>query len=81
MDTLDGNAIAGTLFDVFGEDMTTVAGSCVQCGRTGVLAEITVYLNAPGIVARCSQCDNLLIVIVERCGTACVDLTGLSSLT
>ena len=80
MDTLDGNAIAGALFDVFGREMTTAVGTCGECGRVGPLAELAVYLLSPGVVARCAQCDNLLIVIVDRRGTACVDLAGFASL-
>jgi hypothetical protein len=80
MDRLDGNAIAGTLIDVFGQEMTAAVGTCGECGRIGPLAELAVYLLSPGVVARCPQCDNLLIVIVNRRGTACVDLAGFSSL-
>jgi hypothetical protein len=80
MDRLDGNAIAGTLFDVFGREMTTAVGTCSGCGRVSSLAEVAVYLPAPGVVARCPQCDNLLIVIVDRRGMACVDLGGFAAL-
>jgi Family of unknown function (DUF6510) len=31
MDPLDGNAIAGLLFDAFGREMTTAAGTCARC--------------------------------------------------
>jgi hypothetical protein len=75
---LDGNAIAGTLVDVFGEEMTAAVGRCAECGRTGPLAEVRVYLDGPGIVARCRQCDSVLMVFVDRRGTACVDLMGLA---
>ena len=80
MDRLDGNAIAGTLFDVFGREMTTAVGTCGGCGRVSPLAEVAVYLLSPGVVARCPRCDNLLIVIVDRRGTACVELAGFASL-
>lgn len=80
MDRLDGNAIAGSLVDVFGRDMTTAIGTCGQCGRVSPFAELAVYLLSPGVVARCPQCDHLLIVIVNRRGTACVDLSGFAAL-
>ena len=80
MDRLDGNAIAGTLFDVFGEEMTTANGRCAHCGAIRRLAETLVYLGGPGIVARCPRCDNVLMVIVERRGTRCLDMAGLASL-
>jgi hypothetical protein len=80
MANLDGNAIAGTLFEVFGREMTTDVGTCAHCGRVGPLAEMDVYLDAPGVVARCQSCGNLLLVIVDRRGTRCVNLSGFSSL-
>lgn len=80
MDRLDGNAIAGTMFDVFGREMTAMVGTCGGCGRGGPLAEVAVYLLSPGVVARCPNCDNLLIVIVDRRGTACVELAGFASI-
>ncbi len=77
---LDGNAIAAPLFDVFGVEMTTAVGTCRGCGWAGPLAEVAVYLRAPGVVARCPTCEALLMVIVERRGTACVELAGFASL-
>jgi hypothetical protein len=77
---LDGNAIAGTLVDVFGEEMTTVTGTCARCGSSGPLGELAVYLQAPGVVARCGRCDNLMVVIVEIRGVRCVDLQGIAAL-
>jgi hypothetical protein len=73
---LDGNAIAGTLFDVFGEEMTAALVRCAHCGSVSPMAEVWVYLDGPGIVARCRHCDNVLLVIVDRRGISCVDLMG-----
>jgi hypothetical protein len=80
MNGLDGNAIAGTLFDVFGGDMTASMAQCANCGRIGPVAELWVSLGGPGIVVRCRQCDNVLMVIVERHDIATVDLMGTASL-
>jgi hypothetical protein len=80
MDRLDGNAIASTLLDVFGREMTTAVGTCSGCGWAGPLAEVAVYLLTPGVVARCPHCDKLLIVIVDRRGMACVELAGFAAL-
>ena len=77
---LDGNAIAGELFDVFGQEMTMAMGTCASCGWTRPLAELAVYLQAPGVVARCSSCANLMVVIVEIRGIHCVDLQGIAVL-
>ena len=80
MNRLDGNAIAGAMFDVFGHEMTTAVGTCGGCGWAGPLAEVAVYVLAPGVVARCPHCDRVLMVIVDRRGMACVELAGLASL-
>jgi hypothetical protein len=37
-------------------------------------------LLSPGVVARCPQCDKLLMVTVDRRGMACVELRRLTSL-
>jgi Family of unknown function (DUF6510) len=80
MAALDGNAIAGQLAEVFGAEMTTVTGVCAGCGASGVVAELVVYLKAPGTVVRCRSCESVLIVLVTRGGVTCVDLRGLSRL-
>ncbi len=77
---LDGNAIAGLLYDVFGVEMTTATGVCAACGAQGPVAEVQVYLRAPGVVVRCRHCQALLMCVVDVRGIKCVDLGGLSSL-
>jgi hypothetical protein len=80
MDALDGNAIAGTLYDVFGTEMTAAATVCAYCGASGHVAELRVYLRAPGTVARCSSCGNVVMVLVEIREVTCVDVRGLARL-
>ena len=80
MDALDGNAIAGLLVDVFGAEMTTASGVCVNCGSGGQVAEFTVYIRAPGAVVRCRSCTSILMVLVTVRGITCVDLRGLTGL-
>jgi hypothetical protein len=79
MEALDGNAIGGLLLEVFGAEMTTATGTCGNCGAVAQVAELVVYLEAPGTVARCRTCDSVLLVIVEARGVKCVDLRGLAS--
>jgi uncharacterized protein DUF6510 len=80
MDALDGNAIAGLLRDVFGNEITTAASVCGHCGDQRPVAELVVYLRAPGTVVRCRTCTNVLMAIVEVRGITCVDLNGLATL-
>jgi hypothetical protein len=79
-DALDGNAIAGLLFEVFGAELTTAEGECANCGASGPVAEAMVYLRAPGTVVRCRSCRNVLMVLVTIRGTTSVDLSGLARL-
>ena len=78
--TLDGNAIAGLLVEVFGAEMTTEPGVCASCGTSAVVAEFAVYSRAPGTVARCRSCGGVLMVLVTIRGITCVDLSGLAAL-
>jgi hypothetical protein len=78
--TLDGNAIAGLLADVFGEEMTTTMGTCAACGTSAQVATLAVYTRAPGTVARCRGCTSVLMVLVTIRDVTCVDLRGLTSL-
>ena len=65
MDALDGNAIAGWLFEHFGSEMTTVTGRCAHCGTQSLIAELAVYTRAPGAVARCRTCGDVVMVLVK----------------
>jgi hypothetical protein len=76
MEALDGNAIAGELFEVFGEEMTMAVGTCAHCGASGVVAELRVYMRAPGAVARCARCNEITMVLVNVRGSARIDLAG-----
>ncbi len=50
---LDGNVIAGALGEIFAVDVSLGVVECAGCGHTGVVAEVVVYADAPGMVARC----------------------------
>jgi hypothetical protein len=77
---LDGNAAAGALRDVFTPDITTATGRCAGCGHTAVFAEAHVFMQAPGLVARCSGCDGVLLRVVTTPTETWLDLQGLSYL-
>jgi hypothetical protein len=80
MDAVDGNAIGGLLHEVFGTEMTGASSVCVSCGARRPVAELKVYLRAPGTVVRCRSCDSVLMVFVKAHGRTCVDLQGLAVL-
>jgi hypothetical protein len=80
MQALDGNAIGGLLYEIFGREMTTARAVCSHCGARNPLAECEVYLGGPGIVVRCHVCHGVALVLVEVREMVCVDLSGLSEL-
>jgi hypothetical protein len=60
-DYLDGNAAAGELGKIFAMDVTTAMGQCANCGAIKRFAEAHIYMQGPGIVARCAVCENVLL--------------------
>jgi NAD-dependent SIR2 family protein deacetylase len=76
----DGNALAGPLQDVVHLDITAAVGRCTGCGRTAAMAEVRVFDHAPGLVARCPACDQVLLRLVRGQGRAWLDLRGLTYL-
>ena len=80
MERLDGNAIGGMLYYVFGREMTLAQAQCGHCGARGPLAECEVYLGGPGVVVRCRGCHGMMMVLVEVREVTCVDLGGMSEL-
>jgi DNA-directed RNA polymerase subunit RPC12/RpoP len=63
---LDGNAIAGLLYELFGREMTDQRGCCGHCGAVNALGAVNVYLDAPGTVLRCPGCTSVLVVMVRH---------------
>jgi uncharacterized Zn finger protein len=80
METLDGNAIAGVLHEIFRKEMTAVTATCASCGFAAVIANGVVYPRLPGEVVRCRNCGALLMVITRIHGVHCVDLRGIAAL-
>ena len=76
---LDGNAVAGTLRDVFTTEVTTALGTCGGCGAVDAVGAVHVYVSA-GIVLRCPHCENVLLRLVQHESRIWLDLTGLRSL-
>jgi Family of unknown function (DUF6510) len=76
----NGNTLTGHLHDLFRVDVTTAIGRCAGCGRTAAMAEVRVFDHAPGVVARCPTCDQVLLRLVHGPGRAWLDLRGLTYL-
>jgi hypothetical protein len=77
---LDGNVLAGALRELFTVDITTAIGQCVACGTTGAMGQAIVYADAPGLIARCPACDEVVLRLVRSSDRAWLDLRGVSYL-
>ena len=77
---LDGNAIAGALGEFFAVDVSVAVVECVGCGKFGAVAEVVVYLDGPGVVARCPGCEQVLFRLVRGPDRAWLDLRGVTYL-
>ena len=44
------------------------------------MAEVRVFDHAPGVVARCPACDQVLLRLVQGSGRAWLDVRGLTFL-
>src|SRR6266550_2308192 len=64
-DYIDGNAAAGELSNIFAMDVTVAEGQCAHCGATKRFAEAHLYMQAPGVVARCAVCEHVLLRFVK----------------
>jgi hypothetical protein len=76
--TLDANAVAGLLHEVFGTEMTATPSRCAHCGNRAALGTLRVYdMAGPGIVLRCSTCTEIVIRLMRRPdGSYLVDARG-----
>jgi hypothetical protein len=77
--TLEGNAIAGLLQEVFAVEMTTAIGTCGGCGAAGPAGAVHIYRGA-GIVLRCPHCNNVLAKIAKNDSQLWTDFQGIRTL-
>jgi uncharacterized protein DUF6510 len=80
-DYLDGNAAAGELSKIFAVDVTVAEGRCAHCGTTKRFAEAHLYMQCPGVVARCAVCEQILLRLVTVRDRALLDLSGMTHLS
>jgi hypothetical protein len=73
---LDANATAGLLFEIFGVEMTASPTECAHCGNEGELGALLAFTQGPGIVLRCSACENVVLRIVQTPDVMYLDARG-----
>jgi hypothetical protein len=78
--SLDGNAAAGALGDLFAFDITVAVSTCATCGDPRPVAELRAFLDAPGIVLRCASCGAAQLRLVRSGDRAWLDLRGIQVL-
>jgi Family of unknown function (DUF6510) len=78
--SLDGNAAAGRLGDLFAFDVTTAVSTCATCRDARPVAELHAYMDAPGIVLRCASCGAAQLRLVDSGDRAWLDLRGIQVL-
>jgi hypothetical protein len=77
---VDGNEMAGALEELFAVDVTMARWRCANCGREAEVAQARVYNRAPGQVARCPGCEEVLMRYVRGPDRAWLDLRGVTML-
>jgi Family of unknown function (DUF6510) len=73
---LDANATAGLLFEIFGAEMTASPTICASCGNSGEIGALLAFTQGPGIVLRCSICENVVLRIVQTPEAVYLDARG-----
>lgn len=73
---LDGNAAAGMLQDIFGVEMTAAPTECASCGNEAQIGTLLAFTQGPGVILRCSACENVMLRIVQTPDAIYLDARG-----
>jgi hypothetical protein len=73
---LDANSVAGMLHEIFGAEMTASPTECAHCGAEGEIGTLLAFTQAPGIVLRCSACENIVVRITQTPNAYYIDARG-----
>ena len=79
--SVDANAVAGLLAEVFGRDVTAMEERCRHCGTVSPVGALRVYLRGPGVVVRCPACIDVVLRIARTPSGLQVDLVGATNLS
>ena len=73
---LDANAAAGVLAEIFGVEMTAAPTECGSCGNESAIGTLLAFIEGPGIVLRCSACENVVLRVVQTPQATFLDARG-----
>ena len=74
--TLDGNALAGPLLELFAVDLLPAQCTCAHCGASSPLAGHRLYTDSPALVLRCPDCTGVVLRYSSVGGRTRLELTG-----
>ena len=77
---MDGNMLGGPLSEIFAIDITPGIAKCAACGTSSAIAELHVYGDSPGLVARCPRCGDVMLTLVRSPDRAWLSMRGIVSL-
>jgi hypothetical protein len=75
---MDGNAAAGALREIFSQEMTVAAATCIGCGVEHQIGALLDYGHAMGIVLRCPGCNTAMLRLSRTPGWVYLDTSGVS---
>jgi hypothetical protein len=73
---LDANATAGLLYEIFGVEMTAAPTECAHCGNEDEIGTLLAFTQGPGVILRCSACENIVLRIVQTPEEIILDARG-----
>ena len=73
---LDANATAGLLYEIFGVEMTAAPTECANCGNEAEIGTLLAFTHGPGIVLRCSGCEQVVLRIIQTPNEILLDARG-----
>jgi hypothetical protein len=78
--TLDGNAIAGLMAELFAVEISTAEAPCAGCGAINAVGALAVYAHGMGTVVRCVACGDVVLRVAQVRGRYWLDPHGMSCL-
>ncbi len=73
---LDGNAVAGTLQEIFTMEMTVSVVECASCGCDSQVGALWAFVCGPGIVLRCPKCESIMLRVARTPDRVYLDARG-----
>jgi len=73
---VDANAVGGLLQEIFGAEMTAAPAECAHCGNVAEVGTLLAFTQSPGVILRCSACEEVMLRIVQTPDATLLDARG-----